>query len=942
MAEPITQILGIVSIKNKGEYDSDTNYEKLNVVTYQGSSYCAKTSVQGVLPTDTDYWDLLAEKGDKGDPGDTPVKGVDYYTVADKLELENSLTQDVKDEVSLQTASLETEIAVERARIDNIASLEEGSTTGDAELIDIRTDIDSVTHNSAGDAVRSQASKLTTNLNYANKGLVLFEKNYFAPSHLQTNGIVINTGNNKRRCASDHIFKFDYPITIKIDDAFKIGLVYYAADETTVTGNESSVAYEKTIPANTRFKIEMFRATEDFSEIANVDTFVEAAPFTSNFASDLIENFSEIFIVPEIRNGSMANTGNANAISPKLVLPTNGAKQVMVKVDFDVDEGHSLLWVVRTFSSYGQASSSSTNMLHSWDHYKVAKDNYCVIDVSLASGFCFSLFEKDENGDYVPHRVENDHKVFKIFSDFGNKRYVAIKNGSAGNASNEYAIRYYTAEKINRLNSVIDILLDIPNADDYYYKIDVYLYSTEIQDVVSPSENMVRQIPSYIKNSDNHFLLFTEDFDASAKTYGVTFWAYNKSDGSGHILRENKDTRVEVKEYNIPKEYIEYINNEDIAYKRNIDKDSMLAAAVRYNKKANNSKDFCLLQITDSHTDPIAEKNAITIANGFQYIDTLIHTGDFCADHAGNFSSTIYNQFINCKKPFYFVCGNHDVGNRKTISNCIDNATFYTRYIAPLVTAGLIEAGEYEEGKGYYYHDFDDYKIRLVCIYEYDDPNDVDENNGTQYKIQRGMSVISQAQALWFCNTLKDTPSDYSVIVAMHNPFSPKADCVTTAKFNQPDWVNGHGSQRLFSTDLWADAVDAYVNRTTYTCDMICTGDAAYLNTNSGKYYSFNFDFSNATGSFLCFIGGHVHRDCVWQHQVYTYQKQITPICANTNNYAQCPGADIRRTIDDSPSKDSLTAIGCDTGNKKLRLVKIGQNVTENMAYRDFELIDCN
>jgi len=50
--------------------------------------------------------------------------------------------------------------------------------------------------------------------------------------------------------------------------------------------------------------------------------------------------------------------------------------------------------------------------------------------------------------------------------------------------------------------------------------------------------------------------------------------------------------------------------------------------------------------------------------------------------------------------------------------------------------------------------------------------------------------------------------------------------------------------------------------------------------------------------------------------------------------------SDIRRTPEDSPSKDSLTAIGCDTANKKIRLVKIGVNVTENMTYRDFEMID--
>lgn len=112
MAEQETIVLGIVGIKNCGVYDPQTNYEKLNVVTYQGSSYCALKSTLGTLPTDTDYWQLYAEKGGKGDTGDTgpqgpkPVKGVDYYTQEDKAEISDEIATDVADEVSLQIGNL--------------------------------------------------------------------------------------------------------------------------------------------------------------------------------------------------------------------------------------------------------------------------------------------------------------------------------------------------------------------------------------------------------------------------------------------------------------------------------------------------------------------------------------------------------------------------------------------------------------------------------------------------------------------------------------------------------------------------------------------------------------------------------------------------------------------------------------------------------------------
>ena len=109
MAEPITNVLGIVGMENKGAYDADTYYEKLNVVSYQGSSYCALDSVHNVLPTDTTKWQLIAEKGDKGDTGEegyTPIKGTDYYTAEDIAELESTLSDDVTSEVTEQLDDL--------------------------------------------------------------------------------------------------------------------------------------------------------------------------------------------------------------------------------------------------------------------------------------------------------------------------------------------------------------------------------------------------------------------------------------------------------------------------------------------------------------------------------------------------------------------------------------------------------------------------------------------------------------------------------------------------------------------------------------------------------------------------------------------------------------------------------------------------------------------
>lgn len=71
-----------------------------------------------------------------------------------------AITNDVKQTSAARILEMETELAVERKRINKLTTLGEGSTTGDAELLDMRIGADGRTYDTSGDAIRRQVKRL--------------------------------------------------------------------------------------------------------------------------------------------------------------------------------------------------------------------------------------------------------------------------------------------------------------------------------------------------------------------------------------------------------------------------------------------------------------------------------------------------------------------------------------------------------------------------------------------------------------------------------------------------------------------------------------------------------------------------------------------------------------------------------------------------------------
>ena len=74
---PIKNIVIPSGLVPKGAYDNGVDYAVGDSVDYLGSSYVMfNNAAAGNLPTDTAYWQVLANKGDTGSTGATGSQGI--------------------------------------------------------------------------------------------------------------------------------------------------------------------------------------------------------------------------------------------------------------------------------------------------------------------------------------------------------------------------------------------------------------------------------------------------------------------------------------------------------------------------------------------------------------------------------------------------------------------------------------------------------------------------------------------------------------------------------------------------------------------------------------------------------------------------------------------------------------------------------------------------
>lgn len=324
---------------------------------------------------------------------------------------------------------------------------------------------------------------------------------------------------------------------------------------------------------------------------------------------------------------------------------------------------------------------------------------------------------------------------------------------------------------------------------------------------------------------------------------------------------------------------------------RNRIQESRVYAAARCNTYKN-TKDFQLCLVGDPH-DPYSKgtQNAVEVTNYFRSIEAMLVLGDIqgWTPYDRNTNPKDRNgiePFVDildkCIKPWYLVVGNHDVGPCRYIPFARSHQQVWEDLIKPMVDRGFLRSNEINSSndyasKCYYYHDFNSYKVRLIVLYEYGFPLEIEDSNeywetidydesamdmqlgttytydankpivcncsrykehsfklkksvttpyvttkndGTmpQYKF-RHLSFFTKEQMEWLASVLTSTPDGYGVIIASHQ--SLIAPCILTDnKFSRgitPDNVSprqdGLSADMAMNVAIVPKIVDAWIKK---------------------------------------------------------------------------------------------------------------------------------
>ena len=186
---------------------------------------------------------------------------------------------------------------------------------------------------------------------------------------------------------------------------------------------------------------------------------------------------------------------------------------------------------------------------------------------------------------------------------------------------------------------------------------------------------------------------------------------------------------------------------------------------------------------------------------------------------------------------------------------------------------------------------------------------------------------LSQKQINWLISTLNSVPSGYHVMIARHD--SPSSATSEECVWTQPG-MSAEGCGQVYDGNIVPDIVNAWINGTTLSETYSPTSSYSSLGLDD---ITVSADFtSRGAGTFIGYVEGHTHLD-VYAHENKYSDQNVIVFATTCNDLYQGFRNDLPR-VKGTKTDDCFTVLSVDKANKKVKLVRIGSNITTDLTDR--------
>ena len=795
--------------------------------------------------------------------------------VADR---QTAVAQEIADRqaaVSQEAAARSAGDSALDARISNIIAQGQ-STTGNTELIDIRTGYDGVPRSTAGDSVRNQIGELS-NCVFSQSSVAgatfVTGGNMHPNNRIRSNVIDFKKGDKVVCVSSDYNISFGSgpdtswhrgPVVLTVEDDLSTYIAL--CDLTSDTLDDLSIMDNNVVLFDNR----VIDNTDIIYRVNNRIDKIDPQPASYQ------------------RNGSYNNVDSPDVVSFFVPCSRGDVIYPVINPVQELQEGHHY--------HLGLASLNNNNVVSILDYSNttigpILLNNIVVMNygsntksLSPITQLCITVAEYDENNSIVTRRI-NDYKFlgFKKIEqdDFEFKSYLSAQgiyitdsligfNGTLNNPYNASGVHTDMIPIINNCHYIAIYPKNLPPEG--------YVYSYDINIMRKPDDyptNMTAVDVRSIYDVNTNII----DIGNTAGDYVcVNVWLLKPDNRSERIpLRYSQN--VSFDEFTIA--FLEESVIED-AGGNNVE--SEVVNRVRNAKHISGSEStaLTLAHFSDIHADTAALSRIQGHLSKYEgLIDDVICTGDIVAN---NYETSGIASWWN---PNYLTCiGNHDSASYNSTDGynwtALPMADRSAYYIEPFeANWGTIV---HPAGASYYYKDYTDKHVRLIVL-------------DNMLLMGSNTEAEAAAQQAWLESALVDAiNNNLHVIIGVHAP---------------------HGGSEAINCSF------SKYNQSTMPTHTDCDTPASIINV-----------VANAINNGLHFVGylvGHDHKDNVWDALNDGTQLMFSVTCAVTNYIGQWWGSDQDR----SDNQDAINVVSIDTTHTLVKIVRVGEaNLDDHMRPR--------